>query len=263
MNDAGATSGNQTVIVGSLDGNGTITDGSTVGAITTLDVAMYGSSPCLFAGQIEDGENENVRLQLDGEGRLTLTGNNTYYVSSTEYPTYTGGTEIDDGWLQIGDGQTTGSMIGGVVADDTTGGLTFDVAAGDAPTFNGVIYTGPLIYPKGGEYGDGDGSVVKAGAGTLEMTFAPGTSGRSSFGYTGELRVEAGTLTLGDSTVLPSGASLTVENSGTRLDLNNKSFAAAHVTLNGGSIVNGTIVASGSYDVSSGTISANLEGTPL
>ncbi len=97
------------------------------------------------------------------------------------------------------------------------------------------------------------------------MSFDAGTSGYSS-AYTGDLRVEGGTLKLATPTVLPSGASLTVENRAT-LDLNGQDFSSVtNVTLNGGGsspskIINGTIVASGSYDVSSGTISAILEGT--
>ena len=125
MNDIGSTgSGFPTVIVGALDGNGTITDNhnSAQGGTTTLDVDMAGSSPCLFTGVIEDGalsggQPQRVALRLDLEGMLTLTGPNTY----------TGGTEIWDGWLQVGDGQTYGSMITGAVEDDSTGGLTFDI----------------------------------------------------------------------------------------------------------------------------------------
>ncbi len=149
-----AATANSTVFVGSLDGNGTITDSSDKGATTTLDVHMAGASPCLFAGVIEDGpvsgsQPQKVGLSLDWEGLLTLTGHNTY----------SGGTEIWDGWVQVGDGNTNGSMITGPVADDTTGGLIFDVAAQDTETFNGVIYTA------NGMWGDGYGSVVKTGPG--------------------------------------------------------------------------------------------------
>ncbi len=178
---------------------------------------------------------------------LTLTGPNTY----------TGGTEIWDGWLQVGDGQTYGSMITGAVEDDSTGGLTFDIApAGSMPLqdFNGAIYT-----DSGNPYGSSVGSVLKTGRGGLKLTFDAGASGYSSFAYSGELRVEAGALTLGASTPLPSGTSLTVEN-GAALNLGGNSVSLTNVTLNGGSIINGTIYTTGCYNVSSGTISANLDG---
>ncbi|MGO9114272.1 MAG: autotransporter-associated beta strand repeat-containing protein [Thermoguttaceae bacterium] len=257
---------NQLVDVSTLNGNGTVTDYSAQGGTTTLEVDMYGTSPSVFAGQIEDGTGVNgqkVALGLDGEGILTLTGNNTY----------TGGTFIEDGWLQIGDGQTNG-MITGPVADDSIGGLTFDMAVlppndTTVPDFNGVIYTDMGRSENCGA----DGSVVKTGPGPLEMTFDEGSSGYSSFAYRGDLRVEGGTLELANANTLPSGTSLTVEN-GATLNLNGNSFAVATVTLNGGSSnsmvssiistnANGTntsatLTASESYDFASGSIGASV-----
>ena len=60
---------------------------------------------------------------------VTLTGPNTF----------TGGTSIIYGWLQIGDGTVNGKL-GGAVEVDTANGLIFDVASTGSPeTFSGVI----------------------------------------------------------------------------------------------------------------------------
>ena len=101
-------------------------------------------------------------LRQAGTGTLILTGNNTY----------TGGTTIGSGsTLQIGNGGTSGSIIGNVVNDGT---LTFKRA--DAVTFGGDV--------------SGAGQLRQDGAGTLILT---GTST-----YTGGTTIVSGsTLQLG------------------------------------------------------------------
>lgn len=94
-----------------------------------------------------------------GAGTLTLVGNNTY----------TGPTTISAGTLQIGDGGTSGSILGNVTNNAT---LIFNRS--DAWTFSGVI--------------SGTGNVVKNGGGALTL------SGSSTF--TGSTTVNAGTLKL-------------------------------------------------------------------
>jgi autotransporter-associated beta strand protein len=77
-----------------------------------------------------------------GMGMLTLTADNTY----------TGGTAIRAGTLQLGDGSTSGSIAGGVgVADNAT--LAFNHS--NAFTFDGVI--------------SGGGSVQQVGTGTTVL----------------------------------------------------------------------------------------------
>jgi len=77
-----------------------------------------------------------------GSGTLILTGNNTYI----------GGTTISTGTLQIGNGGTTGNIIGNV---NDNGTLTFD-RSGTKKIFAGVI--------------SGSGSLTKLGSDTLELT---------------------------------------------------------------------------------------------
>ena len=89
--------------------------------------------------------------------RTVLTGNNTY----------TGGTIINAGALQLGSGGTTGSIVGNVIDN---GALIFNRS--DAVTFGGVI--------------SGTGNLVKLGAGTLTLP--------SANTYTGATTVNGGSL---------------------------------------------------------------------
>jgi autotransporter-associated beta strand protein len=73
---------------------------------------------------------------------LTLTGENTY----------SGGTTISAGTLQLGNGGTAGNIIGNVTDDGT---LVFN-RSGDKKTFDGVI--------------SGSGQLVKLGTDTLVLT---------------------------------------------------------------------------------------------
>lgn len=96
-------------------------------------------------------------LTKTGAGRLTLTADNTY----------AGGTTISGGVLQVGDGGTTGSILGDAV---NNGGLIFNRS--NLYAFDGLI--------------SGGGTVAKQGAGVTVLT--------ADNAYTGETNVEAGTL---------------------------------------------------------------------
>lgn len=93
-----------------------------------------------------------------GSGTLTLTGNNTY----------PGGTVINAGTLQAGNGGTSGSIGTGPVTDNSI--LVFNRS--DDVTFGNII--------------NGSGSVVKTGAGTLTLN---GTNN-----YFGSMTVSNGAL---------------------------------------------------------------------
>ncbi|OMG70328.1 autotransporter-associated beta strand repeat-containing protein, partial [Burkholderia ubonensis] len=96
-----------------------------------------------------------------GTGALTLTGTNTY----------TGGTAIIGGMLQLGNGGTTGSIVGDVANDGT---LAF--SRSDRFAFDGEI--------------SGAGQVRQIGAGTTVLT--------GDHTYTGGTTISAGTLQLGN-----------------------------------------------------------------
>ena len=108
---------------------------------------------------------------------LVLTGANTY----------SGGTTIASGILQLGNGGTTGSIVGDVTDNGT---LAFNRS--DTVTFPGVI--------------SGSGSLSQLGSGTTILT--------ADSPYTGGTTVSAGTLVVGDfahpSAALSGGGPITV-----------------------------------------------------
>ncbi len=126
---------------------------TTIGAITGAGEIMLG------AGRLTTGTDGIVTvfggvisgtgsLAKVGTGRLVLTGANTY----------AGGTTISGGVLQLGNGGTTGSIIGPVV---NNGALVINRS--DAYTFAGVI--------------SGTGMFVQDGTGTTTLTGANSYSG--------------------------------------------------------------------------------------
>ncbi|MBU6275562.1 MAG: autotransporter-associated beta strand repeat-containing protein [Planctomycetes bacterium] len=99
-------------------------------------------------------------VEKRGAGTLTLTGSNSF----------TGGTTITAGALQVGDGGTSGSLSGDVVVD---GALIFN--RGDVASFTGAV--------------SGTGALSMAGSGTLVYT--------GDATHTGGTTISAGTLQIG------------------------------------------------------------------
>ena len=114
--------GGTTINAGTLQlGNGGTT-GSIVGDVVNNGVARLQPLGCLrLSPAVITGTGE---CQQIGTGTTILTGDNTY----------TGGTTISAGTLQIGNGGTTGSIVGNVV---NNGMLAFNRS--DTVTLAGVI----------------------------------------------------------------------------------------------------------------------------
>jgi len=144
--------------IGSLSGTGVVMNNGTVAATLTVGNDNTNS---VFSGVLENGSTATLALTKIGAGTLTLTGTNTY----------TGGTTINGGTLQLGNGGTTGSIVGNVTDNGT---LAFDRS--DVFTFGGLI--------------SGTGSVRQIGSGTTILT-ADNT-------YTGGTTINSGTLQLGN-----------------------------------------------------------------
>ncbi|HVH78908.1 MAG TPA: autotransporter domain-containing protein, partial [Stellaceae bacterium] len=154
-----------------------------------------------------DGTVGSRPLIKYGTGTLLITG----------AATYTGGTTIEDGTLQLGSGITAGSILGNVtfctsIFDsncNTSSGkfLVFDQPT--AYTFNGVI--------------SGLGTITQEGAGALTLT-------ADSSGFAGSTKVTGGGLIIGpdSSPNAKLGGSVTVQNG---------AFVAGHGTI-GGSLFN-------------------------
>jgi len=101
-------------------GNGG-TSGSILGNVVDNGTLAFDRSNAYTFGGLISGSGSLVQM---GSGTTILTADNTY----------SGGTTISAGTLQIGNGGTTGSIIGNVTDNAT---LAFD--RGDSVTFGGVI----------------------------------------------------------------------------------------------------------------------------
>ena len=168
---------NQTVF--SLAGGGSVIN-SDSGSATVLTVSPTAGST-IFSGVIEGGGTlGTISLVKAGAGGLILTGNNLY----------TGGTTVSGGTLALGNGGTSGEILGPVVLSNHSA-LVFDRA-------NDVDFTASI---------SGTGSLTKEGAGTLTL------EGTNS--YTDGTSVLGGTLLITSAIALPNGTSLTVGAGGT------------------------------------------------
>ena len=184
---------------GSIDGDINIINGS---------LAFLRSNDYTYSGVISGGG----RLIKHGSEKLILTGTNTYQ----------GGTYIQDGTLQIGDG-TSGSIASSSGVGLETNTAIFDISKGnqtvrslnassscpDAKVILGArtltidINTGMQSF-----YGQitGTGGITKTGDGTLIL------AGANS--YTGKTTISAGGLLIGINTETGSIASNNIENNG-------------------------------------------------
>ncbi len=222
-----------------------------------------GTASAEIAGVISNGaaggNNGIVKLGL---GDLVLSNANTF----------TGTTTINAGRIVLGHSQAlqnsalNTSSVGKVTATGfatpTLGGLT---GSADLATVIDTGYSGitnltlnpqaGLTQVYSGVIADGAPgmSVTKTGAGTQTFT--------ASQTYTGGTNVNAGTLTLGHSTntLLDTGA---VTVGGGTLALGANSDTVGAVTLASGNITGTTgVLTSSSYDLQSGSVSANLGGS--
>ncbi len=159
-------SGGTTINLGTLQlGNGGTT-GSIIGNVLDNGSLVFDrSDDVIFAGIVSG----NGSLEQAGTGRLTLTGDSTY----------TGGTTISHGILQLGNGGYTGSIVGDVTDN---GSLVFNRS--DDVIFGGIV--------------SGSGSLVKTGGKLLTLTGANT--------YAGGTTVEGGTLEIASGAALGTGS---------------------------------------------------------
>ncbi|RQV26580.1 autotransporter domain-containing protein [Burkholderia cenocepacia] len=148
----------------------------TAGATTTITAGSAGLS---LSNQVTLGDAASrvtfdstttdlvVSGVISGAGNVAVRGGRTIMLTGDN--TYTGGTTITAGTLQIGSGGTTGSVAGDIVNNGT---LAFNRS--DTVSYGGTI--------------SGTGSLMQAGTGTLAIS--------SVAGYAGSTTINAGTLAL-------------------------------------------------------------------
>ncbi len=180
-------------VIGSLAGAGTVTNG---GAASSTLTTGGNNTSTLFSGVIQNGAAGSTNLTKSGTGTFTLSGTNTY----------TGTTTISAGTLQIGNGGTSGSILG-----DVTDNATLSFNRSNSYSFGGVV--------------SGSGALEQNGTGSTTLT--------ATELYTGATTVNAGTLLVNGSIASSSG--LTVNAGGTVGGIGTLSST----TINGGTLAPG------------------------
>jgi len=230
-----ALTANNTYTGGTLISSGTLwlglggTAGMIAGNVTDNGtLAFYRSNSTSFSGVIS-GTGKVVQL---GPKLVALTGNNTY----------TGGTTVASGTLQLGNSGTSGSLAGNVVDNGT---LAFKRT--NWLSLRGVI--------------SGTGSVIQLGSGTVAL------AGNNS--YTGGTTISAGTLQLGNSGTTGSVAGNVVDNG--KLAFKRTNWLSLSGVISGtGSVVqlgSGTVALAadntytGGTTISAGTLQLGNNGT--
>jgi autotransporter-associated beta strand protein len=185
-------------------------------------------------------------LQQNGSSTLTLTSINTY----------TGGTTINSGTLKIGNGGTTGSIIGDVVDNGT---LVFNQSGSGQTNFDGKISgTGSVVV----QYGSFSGFVFLTGDNT----------------YTGGTTIASGTLVIGNKGTTGSVVGNIVDNE--LLTFNRADsitfdglisgsggmtkFGAGTLTLTAdNTYTNGTVIAEGTLQLGNGGATGSFGSSTL
>jgi fibronectin-binding autotransporter adhesin len=225
--------------------------GGTTGAIASAVVNNFGtlgfnrSDLLAYGGQVVGTGS----LRQAGTGTTVLTGTNTY----------TGGTTIDAGTLQLGNGGTTGSIVGDVVDN---GVLAFNRA--DIVTFGGLI--------------SGSGAVRQLGSGTTVLSginsYAGGTSvlaGTLQVSADANLGAAAGGLTFAGGTLRTTtsfgsarstnltGTGTLLTDAGTTLSLSGLMSGAGGFTKSGTGllVLTGNNSYAGATNVNAGTLRIN------
>src|SRR5271157_5752833 len=183
------------------------------------------------------GVSGTIGVSIVGAGDVTVAGPGTVILTAAN--TYTGGTTISSGILQLGNGGTVGSVVGAIVNNGT---LALDRS--DA----GLVLSGVI---------SGTGTLVQVGTGTSILTGADT--------YTGGTTISAGTLQLGNAGVTGSITGNVTDNGVLQFDRTDTGLNLAGNISGTGSVVqtgtgtatlSGTNTYSGVTTVNAGTLQA-------
>ena len=237
---------NKGTVVGNLvfgSGNASLhfyTGSSLTGNLTagtgTNTISFNGSGSSTFSNPIanfqtitkQDGGTWTLSGGVSGATAVNVT-QGTLILSAAN--TYAGGTTINGGTLQIGNGGTTGSLVGNIANNGT---LAFNRS--DALSFGGVI--------------SGSGAVQQFGAGTTTLAAANT--------YTGGTTLNAGVLQLAPGASLAAVGALAV-NGGT-FDLNGNNQTVGALSGTGGAIALGSGMLTAG-DATNATLASLISGS--
>jgi autotransporter-associated beta strand protein len=237
--DANVVSFDTTATAATLDVNGkseTVTalahaGGTALPSITlgTGTLTLSGPTGQIFIGVISGAGGSVVK---NGAGTQIFTGNNTY----------TGGTTIGAGILQIGNGGTTGSLASGSGASITNNGTLRFIRTDGTQTIAGAI--------------TGTGAVDKLAANTILLTNSGNT-------YSGGTTISGGTIAVGHNNALGTGT-VTLNAGAINADGAARTIAN-NVVLAANSSVSGSnnLTVNGSFTNSGGNRTLTVSNTGL
>lgn len=215
-NDAGtwALTGNNSYTGDTIVNGGVlqIGAGGTTGSVASANIVVA-------AGTLAFDRSDTLGIDgtISGTGNVRQSGTGITVLTAAN--TYSGGTSITAGTLQLGNGGANGSLIGNVANDGT---LAFDRS--DVYGFGGLI--------------SGTGGVTQAGTGTTLLAVANS--------YKGATSVQAGTLLINGDQSAATGTT-TVQNGGT---LGGKGIIGGNVVIaDGGALSPGDAGAAGTLTI--------------
>ena len=216
LSGSNSTTGTLTINSGTLQ----IGDGASAGSVASSSIVN--NSALVFSR----ADTSTITSAISGSGTLSKSGLGTLILTGSN--TYSGGTTINSGTLQIGNGSSSGSIGIGTVANKAA--LVVDPGAGSIAVSNDIANTGIISMRGAGSAVfagaiSGSGSIMSNDVGALVLN--------GSNTYSGGTTVTNGTLKIGNANALGTGG-LTV-NGGT-LDLNGNSVSLASFGGSGGSI---------------------------
>jgi autotransporter-associated beta strand protein len=213
-------------------------NGGVGGALTSPSIVVNNAT---YAWNRSDNRAQGATSVINGTGVFLKLGAAMYTLGGTN--SYSGGTTIQAGTLQINNASAIGSTSGTLTVN--AGGLdlaNFSITVGDLTGTGGSITntvagSRTLTVGQGNTGGGNYQGVIATGTGTIALTkVGTGTitlSGANT--YTGLTTVSAGTLALSGSGSINASSGIDV-GGGARLAVNSSTVLALAPTLNGAGV---------------------------
>ncbi len=252
----GASSGALTINAGTLAVSNTFTATRTI---------TLGNAASTF--QIDPSQTFTVTTAIGGSGSLNKTGAGTLVLGASE--TYAGSTNVSAGVLEL----NASNRIPDASALNLSGGTldlkTFSDTVGTVTLAGGAIIgsgAGTLTSSSSYTLQNGSASAILAGAGAVTKNTAGTVTLTGVNTFTGDVTINAGTLTLaaGAGGALGATNAITVNSGGTLLlGANDQIKNTASVTLNGGIFAKGNFNEGGASTPGVGALTLTSTGSRL